>query len=77
MRSVSPATQQEARFTLTMYTKAVKRRAKLSGAYLAEYERALAWATLPRAELAATGSEAPSEVTREWDRLKELPSDLA
>jgi integrase len=29
------------RFTLTVYTKAVKRRAKLSGAYLAEYERAL------------------------------------
>ena len=30
------------RFTLTVYTKAAKRRAKLSGAYLAEYERALA-----------------------------------
>jgi len=32
------------RFTLTAYTNALKRRAKLSGAYLAEYERALAWA---------------------------------
>jgi integrase len=37
------------RFTLTVYTKAVKRRAKLSAAYLAEYERALAWVPfLPR-----------------------------
>jgi len=39
------------------YTNAVKRRAKLSGAYLAEYERALAWAALATAEWAATGSE--------------------
>ena len=36
------------RFTLTVYTKAVKRRAKLSGEYLAEYERALAWAASRR-----------------------------
>ena len=33
-----------------MYTKAVKRRAKLSGAYLAECERALARAVLPTTE---------------------------
>jgi hypothetical protein len=38
------------RFTLSVYTKAVKRRAKLSAAYLAEYEKALAWAALPTAE---------------------------
>ena len=38
------------RFTLTVYTKAVKRRAKLHGAYLAEYERALAWGALPGTE---------------------------
>lgn len=45
------------RFTLTVYTKAVKRRAKLSGAYLAEYEKALAWAALPTAERALMGTE--------------------
>lgn len=42
----------DARFTLAVYTKAVKRRAKLSGPYLAEFDRALEWAELPRAELA-------------------------
>jgi integrase len=47
------------RFTLTVYTKAVKRRAKLSGAYLAEYERALAWAGLPTAERALKGTSDP------------------
>jgi hypothetical protein len=31
---------------LSVYTKAVKRRAKLSAAYLAEYEKGLAWAAL-------------------------------
>jgi integrase len=65
------------RSTLTVYTKAVKRRAKLSGAYLAEYERALAWAALPTADWAATGSESPSEVDRERNGLTELPSGLA
>jgi hypothetical protein len=33
--------------TLNVYSRAVKRRAKLSGAYLAEFDRALAWAKLP------------------------------
>jgi hypothetical protein len=32
------------RSTLTVCAKAVKRRAKLSGVHLAEYDRALAWA---------------------------------
>lgn len=49
------------RFTLTVYTKAVKRRGKLSGAYLAEYERALAWAALSTAEQALTGTGARFE----------------
>jgi integrase len=49
------------RFTLTAYTKAVKRRGKLSGAYLAEYERALAWAALSTAEKALTGTGAQIE----------------
>ena len=65
------------RFTLTVYTKAVKRRAKLSGAYLAEYERALAWAALPRAEWAATGSDARFDAGQDRKRLHRLPSDLA
>lgn len=47
------------RFTLTVYTKAVKRRAKLSGAYLAEYERALAWAALP--DWAEMGRKSPTD----------------
>jgi integrase len=37
------------RFTLSVYTKAVKRRPKLSGAYLTEFDRALDWAALPTA----------------------------
>jgi hypothetical protein len=49
------------RFTLTVYTKAVKRRGKLSGAYLAEYERSLAWAALPTAEKARMGTSAQVE----------------
>jgi hypothetical protein len=65
------------RFTLTIYTKAVKRRAKLSGAYLAEYERALAWAALPTDEKAAMGTSAHSEPDREREGLTGLPSDLA
>jgi integrase len=44
------------RVTLTVYTRAVKRRAKLSGVYLAEYENALSWAALPTAERALTGT---------------------
>ena len=46
------------RFTLTVYAKAVKRRAKLQGAYLADYERALAWGALPGTEKALTGTGA-------------------
>ncbi len=61
------------RFTLTAYTKAVKRRAKLSGAYLAEHERALAWASLTTAERALKGTSALAEV----DQLSEVPSQLA
>ncbi|MGH2964406.1 MAG: tyrosine-type recombinase/integrase [Solirubrobacterales bacterium] len=53
------------RFTLTAYTKAVKRRVKLSGAYLAEYETALAWAALPTVEKAAKGSEPLSRADRQ------------
>ena len=46
----------DARFSLNVYAKAVKRRAKLSAAYLAEYEKALAWAALPTGERALTGT---------------------
>jgi hypothetical protein len=35
------------KFTLDIYSRAVKRRAKLHGAYLDEFDRALAWAKLP------------------------------
>jgi integrase len=65
------------RFTLTVYTKAVKRRAKLSGAYLAEYERALAWAALATDEKALKGTGAHSEDDRGAEGLTRLPSDLA
>src|SRR6185436_12919106 len=34
------------RFTLSVYTRAVKRRSKLSGAYLREHDAAVAWAAL-------------------------------
>jgi integrase len=61
------------RFTLTVYTKAVKRRAKLSGAYLAEYEKALAWAALPTAERALMGTEG----TPGTAQLEETTSHLA
>jgi integrase len=44
---------EDARFSLSIYAKAVKRRAKLSAAYLVEFDRALAWAAL------ATGVKAP------------------
>ena len=52
----------DARFTLSVYAKATKRRSKLSGAYLAEFERALAWAALPTSEKALTGTNAHSEM---------------
>jgi integrase len=61
------------RFTLTVYTKAVKRRSKLSGEYLAEYEGALAWAALPTNETAETGRISRSKS----QRRVELPADLA
>jgi hypothetical protein len=35
-----------ARYTLRVYAKAVKRRSKLSGPYLAEFDRTLSWAAL-------------------------------
>jgi integrase len=61
------------RLAANLYAKAVKRRAKLSGAYLAEYERALAWAALPTTERALTGTGARTE-----DRARsELTSELA
>jgi hypothetical protein len=40
------------RLAANLYAKAVKRRAKLSGVYLAEFDRALASASLPTAERA-------------------------
>lgn len=49
---ISARRHPDARFTLAVYTKAVKRRVKLSGPYLAEFDRALEWAELPKAELA-------------------------
>jgi integrase len=55
----------DVRFTLNVYSRAVKRRAKLSGAHLAEFDRALAWAELPASEKArkgTKGSEGGSEV---------------
>ena len=61
------------RFTLSVYTKAVKRRAKLSAAYLAEYERALAWAALPTPEKAPIGTRTPVRA----DEESEFPSHLA
>jgi hypothetical protein len=69
--------QTDPRFTLSVYAKAVKRRAKLSAAYLAEYERALAWAglmgtgTSPEKALMGTGARTGARP------LDELPSDLA
>lgn len=47
----------DVRFTLNVYSKAVKRRAKLSGAHLAEFDRALAWAELPTSEKARKGTK--------------------
>jgi hypothetical protein len=61
------------RFTLTVYTKAVKRRAKLSAAYLAEYEMALAWAALRGSEKAPEGTRSRSDEAEG----AELTSDMA
>jgi len=52
----------DARFTFSVYTKAAKRRGKLTGAYLAEFDRALAWAALATPEKALTGTGAESGV---------------
>ena len=65
------------RFTLAVYTKAVKRRAKLSGEYLAEYERALAWAALPTANGQRMGSEPLLRVDRQPAALDEQTAGLA
>jgi integrase len=46
----------DVRFTLNVYSRAVKRRSKLSGAYLAEFDRALAWAALSTPEKAPKGT---------------------
>jgi integrase len=54
----------DVRFTFNVYSRAVKRRAKLSGAYLAEFDRALAWAQLPTAERARKGTK-PAQVEAE------------
>jgi hypothetical protein len=47
----------DVRFTLNVYSRAVKRRSKLSGAYLAEFDRALTWAALSTPEKAPAGSK--------------------
>ncbi len=65
------------RFTLQVYTKAVKRRAKLSGEYLAEYERALAWAALPTTERAEKGRMPLPGGDQRRARLDEQAADLA
>jgi hypothetical protein len=61
------------RFTFDGLYEAVKRRAKLSGAYLSEYERALVWAALTTDEKALMGPGVHAE-TKE---LGELPSKSA
>ncbi len=58
---IEPMGHSDVRFTLSVYAKAVKRRSKLSGAYLAEFERAFAWAAPPTSEEALTGTDAQSE----------------
>jgi hypothetical protein len=63
----------DVRFTLNDDSKAEKRRSKLFGAYLAEYDRALAWAALPTAEKAPTGTERPSD----GSQPSEQPSETA
>jgi integrase len=55
----------DVRFTLNVYSRAVKRRSKLSGAYLAEFDRALAWAVLSGggSEKAQTGTNGPLDLS--------------
>jgi hypothetical protein len=52
----------DARFTLSVYAKATKIRSKLSGAYQAEFDRALDWAALVTSDWALSGTNAQSEV---------------
>jgi integrase len=53
----------DVRFTQNVYTRATKRRAKLSGAYLSEFDRALAWAVLPTTpEKARKGTQGSAEI---------------
>lgn len=59
----------DVRFTLNVYSKAVKRRAKLSGAHLAAFDKALAWAELPTSEKAPKGTK-PAEVVSEASELE-------
>jgi hypothetical protein len=54
---------------VTVCTKAAKRRSKLSGAYLAEFDKALAWAALPTNEKAESPAVASTH--------EELSPDLA
>jgi hypothetical protein len=59
----------DVRVTLKVYSRAVKRRSKLSGAYLAEFDRALAWAALSTPEKAPAGSKSfprPRSNCRIW-----------
>src|SRR4029077_3350704 len=61
------------RLAANLYAKAVKRRSKLCGGYLAEFDRALALAALPGSEKALMGTgaqEAP-------ERIPELDSQSA
>jgi len=48
-------------FTLTVYAKAVKRRERLSGAYLEAFEKALDWATLGHGDEIGASDAANSE----------------
>lgn len=64
------------RVTTRYYTKAVKRRSKLSGKYLAEFERALEWATRA-GEKALNGHYEHSGPDQERGRPTAIPSDLA
>ncbi len=61
----------DVRFTLNLYSKAVKRRAKLTGAYLAEFDRMLAWAALSTPEKAQTGTSAPGSVPAHTEQPSE------
>ena len=47
--SRSSSAHEDASFTFRAYAKAVKRRSRLSGRHLAEFDRALAWAEMGRA----------------------------